>query len=565
MASIEIPVLDLDRIQARFAPVQPTVPINNDPGLAVDGKATPDDPDEKPVTEQELIETLQKWVKEDEDGKQSSQEDMAEWLRQQVAERPKPRISFKRIIELVETHAPNAPKSKPQLQSGSMTRSKNLVYPIELEPLVKSGVAVVENADTGPVPGHVLVYRCNKCGEFKKECCGPVGWVTAVRDDEKTLTTYGRQAVGLDPIKRPKPPKTEKEILEAARTNAQQQPWWNQFRSVDELEGNGTVKMFIENFLPEGVTLICGLPKEGKSFLAMSIAKALTEGKPLFGRLGFEVPEAVPVLYLAAESGDGQLKLRCNKFGITNDKTRFVARTLTQGRMFGLDSPEIESIVRALRPVIILESLIRFNEGNDEDDAAENRKLADALFRLIALGAPAVAGIHHSRKDVKDHPDKEHAVRGSGDGLAMTDAVWLVLQDEKLYQGNKGPNEIDVIGWGRDFSPYPMRLALTEKAPENTPPQALYAPGLLSCIDQGGDLKWVDKQAVQDAKEAAQKDLGDILEKMIQVEPGITLEKLAKAVQNTVWTVASILRDRGWTKPSGKAKKGKPKLWQKAS
>ena len=47
---------------------------------------------------------------------------------------------------------------------------------------------------------------------------------------------------------------------------------------------------------------------------------------------------------------------------------------------------------------MILETLIRFNDGTDEDSSTENRKLAEALFRLIALGAKAVIGIHHSRR-----------------------------------------------------------------------------------------------------------------------------------------------------------------------
>src|SRR5258708_27440208 len=212
--------------------------------------------------------------------------------------------------------------------------------------------------------------------------------------------------------------------------------------------------MYIENFLPEGTTLICGLPKEGKSFLALSVAKALTTGQPLFGRRGFEVPEIVPVLYLAAESGDGALKLRCKKFGITEDKTRFISRTLSQGPMLGLDDTVLESLVKAMRPVVILETLIRFNDGKDEDDASENRKLAEAIFRLISWGSRAVIGIHHSRKDLnKAKPTKEAAVRGSGDGLAMGDAVWLGMQDEKGFLGGKGPNEIDVGGWWRDFNP----------------------------------------------------------------------------------------------------------------
>ena len=65
-------------------------------------------------------------------------------------------------------------------------------------------------------------------------------------------------------------------------------------------------------------------------------ARQKKSGKPLFGQERFNVPEIVPVLYLAAESGDGALKLRCDKFGITTDKTKFLARTLSQGLMLML-------------------------------------------------------------------------------------------------------------------------------------------------------------------------------------------------------------------------------------
>jgi hypothetical protein len=325
-------------------------------------------------------------------------------------------------------------------------------------------------------------------------------------------------------------------------------PWMNEFRGVDELQGNGTVKMFIEEFLPEGTTLICGLPKEGKSVLALSVAKALTSGKPLFGNPRFSVPEIVPVLYLAAESGDGALKLRCEKFGITKDKTKFIARTLTQGPMFGLDDLNIEQLVRAMRPVVILETLIRFNEGTDEDDATESRKLAQAIFRLIAFGAKAVIGIHHSRKDLnKPKPTKEAAVRGSGDGLAMVDAVWLVMQDERLFQQGKGPNEIDVVGWGRDFNPRPMRLALTKRAPKDLPATVItFAPGISSCVD-AGDLEWVDRQRV----ETQRQDLAEIIEQLITEDPAINLPELAEQTKHSQWEIRKALKRLGYQRARG--------------
>jgi hypothetical protein len=495
-----------------------------------------------PLTEEEAIEVVKHWVAQDvevELPERRTFEEMVDAL-QDAGKCRTTTGSHSRFKEIVSTYAPDAPH-KEDIAPAPKLNGKLPSYPIELAPLIESGVAFHED-------GFWLVNRCHKCGQFKNKCCGRVLPVSAVRQDEKTLSAFGRQAVGLDPIKPPKPPKTLEEIQQDKIQKLPEEPWWNSFRGVGELQGNGTVKMYIENFLPEGASLICGLPKEGKSFLALSVAKALTSGRPLFGRPGFEVPEPVPVLYLAAESSDGALKLRCEKMGITRDKTRFICRTLSQGLMFGLDDPSIESIVRAMRPVIVLETLIRFNDGKDEDDASENRKLAQAIFRLIALGARAVLGIHHSRKDLsKANPTKEAAVRGSGDGLAMVDAIWLVMQDEWLYQLGKGPNEIDVVGWGRDFNPRPMRLALTKKAPKDLPATVVtYAPGLVSCID-GGDFEWVDKRT----RETRKLEFKESVEHLVTENPAITLSDLIARTEHSQWEVRKALKQLGYRRGQG--------------
>jgi AAA domain-containing protein len=500
-----------------------------------------DEENDGPLTEREAIQLVKQWAALDEEVDSSERESFEEMLKnlKEAAKLRTSSLSTSRLEEIISTYAPNAPRA--------LNAHNDHPYPPELAALVNSGIVKFD--------GYWLVNRCYGCGQFpKNECCGRVMAVSAVRGDGQTLTSYGRQAAGLDPIRPPKPPQSEEQILQEKMANIQNEPCWNQFRGVGELEGNGTVKMYIENFLPEGATIICGLPKEGKSYLALSVAKALTTGKPLFGKQGFEVPEIVPVLYLAAESGDSALKLRCKKFNITEDKTRFLARTLTQGVMLGLNSPEIESILKAMHPVVVLETLIRFNDGKDEDDASENKKLAEAIFHLIALGARAVIGIHHSRKDVKANPTKEAAVRGSGDALAMVDAVWLVLQDERLFQGGKGPNEIDVIGWGRDFNPVSMRLALTKKAPKNPPSNALtYAPGIISCIDSG-DLMWVDRQEQR-------QDLSQMIEDLISKEPSISREKLVEETGATEWEVKTTLKHLRYYRPKGGKKGAGP--WEK--
>lgn len=108
----------------------------------------------------------------------------------------------------------------------------------------------------------------------------------------------------------------------------------------------------------------------------------------------------------------------------------------------------------------------------------------------------------------------------------MCDAVWVLIRDERLHRNNRGSNEVDVIGWGRDFNATPMRLALSKEAPKDLPRTVItFAPGIVSLRDETGDLGWVDKAAVKAAAETADQAMADRLEQI--EDPKISLRKLA--------------------------------------
>jgi hypothetical protein len=134
----------------------------------------------------------------------------------------------------------------------------------------------------------------------------------------------------------------------------------------------------------------------------------------------------------------------------------------------------------------------------------------------------------------------------------MVDAVWLVMQDERLYKKGEGPNEVEIVGWGRDFNPTPMRLALTKKAPKDLPPGAkLFAPGIVSHIDLKGDLEWIHKGLVF---EQAQK-IEQRIEQLVIENPSITKEDIAGKTELSEWEVRSILKRLGYHRGRG-GKKG---------
>jgi len=200
------------------------------------------------LTEKEATEIVQRWVTQDDEVEISERrtlEEMVEELETIKALRPPiSDISASRLKQIVQKYAPNAPR---RIDDGLKSRKDVPPYPVELASLVASGAAFSQD-------GFWLTKRCTKCGQFKTKCCGPLETVSVVRQDERTLTSIGRQAVGLDPIKPPKPPKTVEQIAEERKQTWHQESWWRDFSGTSELQGNTSVKMLIENFLPEGLT-----------------------------------------------------------------------------------------------------------------------------------------------------------------------------------------------------------------------------------------------------------------------------------------------------------------------
>jgi hypothetical protein len=63
------------------------------------------------------------------------------------------------------------------------------------------------------------------------------------------------------------------------------------------------VKWVVPNFVPEGLTLLCGRPKIGKSFAGLDIGLAVATGGEAFGRR----TEKGEVLYAALDCNEGSI------------------------------------------------------------------------------------------------------------------------------------------------------------------------------------------------------------------------------------------------------------------
>lgn len=198
--------------------------------------------------------------------------------------------------------------------------------------------------------------------------------------------------------------------------------WHEKFHTVGELPDGG-VEFLIDQILPEGILFIGAASAGGKTWIALSMARALTRGEPFISK--FSVASPVNVVYLCPESGAKAFKRRCIRLGI--DGERFRCQTISDGAPLDLRDPLLFAMIRELKPVIFLDTVIRFMPSEDENSAAATSQgLGRLVFGLLSCGARAVVCLHHRSKEAASRRRDltlESALRGSSDLGAMADAV----------------------------------------------------------------------------------------------------------------------------------------------
>lgn len=209
--------------------------------------------------------------------------------------------------------------------------------------------------------------------------------------------------------------------------------WRSVFHTFDEFEAARPLSFSIDGFLQNNcATMFGGLSGHGKTFILLSIVKALLGGSGARLWKLFDVEEtAERVIYLIPECSIEPFKHRLKMFGIypyaAPDNERLLVRTLSKGATPRLSDSRILHAAKGAH--VFLDTAVRFGTG-DENDADDNRALANDIFALLAAGARSVVAAHHSPKPfAKENVMRlENVLRGSGDIGAMLGTAWGVKQ-----------------------------------------------------------------------------------------------------------------------------------------
>ena len=317
--------------------------------------------------------------------------------------------------------------------------------------------------------------------------------------------------------------------------------WRESFRSVGEME-SGPIVEVIRGVLQEGTCFIGASPSDGKTLVSLSMAKAICTGEPLFGLPQFNVTEPRTVIYLIPESGDRAFRRRCEDFRMPDDKSKFMARTISMGPTFSLDDPILLQAVKETKAVVFLDTAVRFMRGSDENSAAENRMLVNDVFALLAAGAVCVILAHHATKaSQNEEMTMENMLRGTSDLAAMCDQIYGIRKDRVLYARGAGPMEIEIASL-KDREQIgeltTLRLAASRLAPEGS------ITPTISIIRETGNFRVLDERAI------IQRGILH-LAALVKREPLIPVKELAEQSGMSEYAVEQKLKAEGWHRVRG--------------
>lgn len=210
----------------------------------------------------------------------------------------------------------------------------------------------------------------------------------------------------------------------------------------------------VPGLVPEGMTLLVGPPKVGKSWLTLDLALAVASGGRALGQL--HVGPARPVLLLALEDGHRRMQTRCREL-LSGDRIPAGLNYLTQlepGTILETIRAWLDTIGNFADPLVILDTLGKVMPRTlpGETDYQRDYRVAGSLKRLCDdRPGMSLLVVHHDRKAASD--DFVHSVSGTNGIAGAADSI-IVLSRPRT----EGEAILSVTGRDVEEAEYAMTM-----------------------------------------------------------------------------------------------------------
>ena len=212
------------------------------------------------------------------------------------------------------------------------------------------------------------------------------------------------------------------------------------------------VPFLVDELIPEGLHILAGAPKIGKSWLALWLCLCVSQGQPLWN---FAVTQG-EVLYLSLE--DSYRRIQSRLFDLTEDAPptlhfAIMADTLKHGleqqiEQFLTEHPDTK--------LVVIDTLQRVRStGNDSNLYANDYQNIGLLKRLADRRHIAILLIHHLRKLHDDDP--MNMISGSTGLSGAADSTFVLQKSSRLA------NIASLHCSGRDIPDRTLKLEFGEE------------------------------------------------------------------------------------------------------
>ena len=208
----------------------------------------------------------------------------------------------------------------------------------------------------------------------------------------------------------------------------------------------------VEELLPEGLHILAGAPKIGKSWLALWLCLCVAQGQPLWN---FAVTQG-EVLYLSLE--DSYRRIQSRLFDLTDDAPQtlhfaIMADTLKHGLEQQIEQFLMEHPTTKL---VVIDTLQRVRgTGSDSNLYANDYQDIGILKQLADRRHIAILLIHHLRKLHDDDP--MNMISGSTGLSGAADSTFVLQKNSRLA------NVASLHCTGRDIPDRTLKLEFGEE------------------------------------------------------------------------------------------------------
>lgn len=223
------------------------------------------------------------------------------------------------------------------------------------------------------------------------------------------------------------------------------------------------VRFVVPGYIPQGVTLLVGKPKSGKSWLVLDACCAVATGG---SALDNQTCDEGDVLYAALEDNQRRIRSRLDLQRPNEpwpDKLTFLhsMRALDAG---GIDDLKLWLSTRAKPKLIVIDVLnkVRPSQGRNENSYSYDYKSIAPLKALADEYGIAIVLVHHARK--LEAEDDFDTVSGT---LGLTGAVDTILLLKKSTSGVRlkaRGRDLEEFDAAMDFDPDTCRWRVTGSA-----------------------------------------------------------------------------------------------------